>query len=49
MVPYIDSDIKERAAYIEHNNLHFELIENITVKSYSIIPEKKQNGRESYH
>ena len=42
----IDSVKKERAAYPEHNTLHLENFTNITVNSYSITPQKRQNGIE---
>ena len=38
MQTYIDSCKKERAAYLEHKNLHIETVANITVNIDSITP-----------
>ena len=46
LIIYIDSVDKERAAYPEENTLHFKNVAKITVDSYSITPQKIQNGKE---
>ena len=49
MQEHIDSCHKESESsevYPEHSTAHFNNVTNITVDSDSIIPQKKQNGRE---